>query len=211
MQGIAEELGGDVDVGKDLEVRAPKHHCACAFFLWRERALLQLSVDLTAAEADASLHFAVVGFNDHIFRGVLRSASTEAVEAKGVLIRAATAIVFIFTACIKLTVDQIPVPAAFGFVPAKRNTAAVVVNLNASILKNGNLNFFTVSCLCLVNRVGEDLKKRVLTSFKPIRAKNNRGALSNSVRALEGFYTLIIILLCVLLICSHWHPSFRKA
>ena len=32
VQGIAEELGGDIDVGEDLEVGAPKNHSTRAFF-----------------------------------------------------------------------------------------------------------------------------------------------------------------------------------
>ena len=211
VQGVAEELGGNIDVGKDLEVGAPKNDRTRAFFFRGERSFLQFTVDLAAAEADTAFYFSVVGFDNHIFRSVLRCARTKTVQAEGVFVCAATAVVFVFTACIKLTVNQIPVPATFGLVPSERNTASVVVNFNASVLKNGNLNFFTVSGLSLVNRVGENFKEGMLASFKSVRAENNRGALSNSVGAFEGFYTLIVILLRVLLLCSHWHSSFRKA
>ena len=83
---------------------------------------------------------AIIRINVHIFRAVLRSTRAKTVKTEGILISGVLVVVIVFTACVKLTVNKIPVPSAFCFVVSKGNTAAVVVNLNRMVLICGYFN-----------------------------------------------------------------------
>ena len=192
---VTEKVVGDIDVGKDLKIGSPMHHGTRALFLGGEGSLLQFSHDLALLEGDGALGGAVVGFDHHKFRAVLCRAGAKTVQTQRIFVGRVAAVVFVFTAGVKLAVDQIPVPAPLTFVPAKGNTASVVIHHNALIGVDGDLNFVAVSFLCLVHRVGKDLKKGVLTALQAVGAENNRRALAHAVGALEGFDALIVILL----------------
>ena len=87
----------------------------------------------------------------HVFGGILCGARAKAVEAEGIFIRAATLVVVIFTACVQLAEDQIPVPAFLLFVVAQRNAAPVVVHLNGAIQKSRDGDQLAVTLTGLVH------------------------------------------------------------
>ena len=77
--------------------------------------------------------------NVHIFARILRSTRAETVQAKTVAVHTALVVV-IFTAGIKLAVNQLPVVSALGLVVVKGNTASVVAHLDRAVHKARNLN-----------------------------------------------------------------------
>ena len=88
----------------------------------------------------------------HIFGTVLRCAKTKTVKTEGIEIIFALALV-ILTACVKLTENKLPVILFLFHIPVKRNTSAVVLNLNGHIGKACNLDNLAVAFLSLVNGV----------------------------------------------------------
>ena len=178
------------------------HHGARALFLGREGTLLQLAVHVTLLEGDAALDLAVVGLYGHKLRAALGRAGTKTVKTQGILVGAALVVV-VFTACVKLAVDQIPVPASLGLVPAKRNAASAVVHLDALVEEDLDADLRAVTLSRLVHRVGKDLKKGMLAALKAVRAEDDRRALAYAIRAFQGLYALIVVFLLNVFLACH--------
>ena len=114
----------------------------------------------------------------------MRGARAKTVQTKGIFVRAAALVVFVFAACVKLAENKFPVVASLLLVESKGNAASAVIYFYGKIVKGSYGNDIAVPLACLVNRIREDLKKRMLTALKPVRAKNNARALSYTVSTL---------------------------
>ena len=155
---------------------------------------------------------AVVGGNVHKFRAVLGRAGAKTVQTQRELVGSTLLVVVVFTACVKLTVNEIPVPASLRLVVSKGNTASVVVNLDGMVRKGSNGDLFSIALLRLVNRVGEDLKEGMLAALKSVRAEDNAGAFPDTVGALQRLDALIVVA-CFCFFCvlyCHGNGSFHR-
>ena len=135
----------------------------------------------------------VVAADDvHIFRGILRCAGAKAVEAEGILVARALAVV-VFAAGVKLAVDEIPVVALFDGVPVDRTAAAAVLDLDGMVGEARDGDDAAKALPRLVNGVGEDLKKGVLAPLDPVRPKDDGGALAHPVGSLQLFDAFVAV------------------
>ena len=195
-QRFLEPLDRNVDRRKYFQVRTPFNGSASARFI---RGLHGKRLFLGAHHfAFLEMELVFVTFaphgNVHVFGSVLRCARTQAVRAQGVIVVAALVVV-VFAAGVQLAEDQFPVEALLHRVPVKRAAAAVIFHLDGFVLENGQRDKVAISLARLVNRVGKDLKYRVLAAVKAVRAENNRRSqaytllvfqLSNAIVAVCG-------------------------
>ena len=132
-------------------------------------------------------------------------AAAEQVQPAIELVSRVTVIIIIFTACIKLAINELPVPALLVLVVSKRNASTEILDLYGKIAELTNNYLIAVTFSCLVNRVGKYLKERMLATDKVIRAKYYGRSFSYSVGTLKAFYTLIVII--SFLFNSHTYPT----
>jgi len=121
----------------------------------------------------------------HIFRGILRCAEAQSIQAEGVFIAAVAVVGVIFSAGIKLAENKLPIKLRFIFIIIHRNTAAKILHFNGAVYITSYHNPIAKPLARLVNRVGEDFKNRVLAALQPVRAKDNGRTLAHPVRAFE--------------------------
>ena len=88
----------------------------------------------------------------HIFRRILSSTGTKTIKAKAVFIVFAC-VVAVFSTCIKLAENKLPVEAIFIFIIIYRYSSAKVFNGNRFILIPCYFYFFTIALTSLINRV----------------------------------------------------------
>ena len=154
MKYLANALGSYIDVGEYVLVGSPMYYRTRALFFLFKLTLLQNSgYRLTLFEGNVSLHLAVVGINIHKFGAVLSCAGAETVKAERIFVGRAAVVVIVFTACVKLTVNKIPVPSFFLFVISQRNASSVVVYGDAVILVKDGKDTVTVTLSRFVHRV----------------------------------------------------------
>ena len=141
-----------------------------------------------------------------VFRSILGSTRTQAVQAQGILI--VFAILAILAAGIHFTEYQLPVIAFFFFVVVYGTTTAKVFHFHAQVFITGDDDGITVTFPSLVDGVGEDLKHCVLTAFQVIRAENNRRAFADTLLILQHGNTAVAVLF--LSFCCHnfYLPNF---
>ena len=183
VHGINEELRWDSYIGKDFDIGAPADHGTRAALTLFKRARSKLACRVALFKADGVQLVPVKGLHLHVLGGILRGARAKTVQTKRIFIRAAL-VVFVFAACVKLAENELPVVASLLLVESKGNTASAVIYFYGKIVKYGYGNDIAVPLACFVNRIREDLKKRMLTALKPVRAKNNARALSYTVSTL---------------------------
>ena len=195
-QQVLKKCNRNADIGEDLQVRLPMHHSTGApGFFAGEGTLLQLAVHLALAESDGALGGTVVGVNLHVFRAVLRCAGAKTVKPQRIFVGRRLGVVVVFSSGVELAINQVPVPAPLGFVPAKRNAAPEILNRQAAVAIDGGNNPGPVPFARFVNGIGENFKKRVLAALQTVRAEDNGGTLADTVRTFEGFDALIVVLL----------------
>jgi hypothetical protein len=138
----------------------------------------------------------VVGVDLKKLGGILSCAGAETVKTERKLVGTAAGVVVIFTACVELTVNELPVVAVVFFVVVQRNAASSVLNLYGMVAVSGDGDNVTVALSRLVNGVGEDLEKGVATALKAVGAEDYRGTFADSVSALQLFDGLVVIVIC---------------
>jgi len=128
-------VGGNVDIGKHVEVGQPAR--ARAGFA---AAVGRLDPELIALFAHGLAAFKVQGVfvpvapdgHVHIARGILRRARAEAVEAEGVFVVVAVQVV-VLAAGVELAVHELPVEALFLGVIVHRAAAAHVLDFDTVV------------------------------------------------------------------------------
>jgi hypothetical protein len=105
-------------------------------------------------------------------------------------------VVVIFTACIKLAINELPVIFSFVLVVIEGNASSEVLDGDDAILGSSDIDAVTVSFSRLIDGVGENLKYGMLTALQPVRAEDDGRTLTYTVRALQKLDTVIIIYLC---------------
>ena len=141
----------------------------------------------------------------HIFRGVLRGAGAQPVQAKGIFIILAV-VVFILAAGIHLTEDQLPVVALLVLVPVHGAAAAEILHLDGLVRVSGDGDEIAKALPRLINGIGENLKHGMFAALQPIRAENDRRTLAHAVRTLEHGDAVVAVSICRSL-CHMFHPS----
>ena len=131
----------------------------------------------------------------HVFRGVLRGARAEAVEAERVLVVFAL-VVFILAAGVHFAEDQLPVVALLLLVPVHRTAAPEILHLNGLVFVARNGYNIAESLARLVDRVRENFKHCVLAALQPVRAEDDAGAFAHALRALEHRDAVIAVSRC---------------
>ena len=116
----------------------------------------------------------------HVFRGVLRGARAEAVEAERVLVVFAL-VVLILAAGVHFAEDQLPVVALLLLVPVHRTAAPEILHLNGLVFVARNGYNIAKSLARLVDRVRENFKHCVLAALQPVGAEDDaRGVCARS-------------------------------
>ena len=193
------------NVGEHLQIRFPTD--GGAGILFGVRLLVQPANVFALFKMQGIFIPVAAHLHIHIFRRILGSAGTKAVQAQRKLIVFAR-IGVVFTACIQLTKHQFPVEPLLFFVEIHRHTAAKILYFDRTVLVTGGHNALAVSLARLVNGVGQYLKHRVFAALQPIRAKNNRRAFAHPGSALQHFDAVVSIFL---LFGCHVVPSFMSS
>ena len=129
----------------------------------------------------------------HIFRGILRCAEAQSIQAEGVFIAAVAVVGVIFSAGIKLAENKLPIKLRFIFIIIHRNTAAKILHFNGAVYITSYHNPIAKPLARLVNGVGEDFKNRVLAALQPVGAEDDAGPLADPVRPLQTGDTVVVI------------------
>ena len=181
---------GDVDIGEHQLVRLPVKAGAGLFPVGRllfqaalVSALFKVQIVPVAVPADGGVK---------IFRGVLRGACAEAVQAEAVFIIFA-GIVVVFAACVHLAEDQLPVVALLLLVPVHGAAAAEVLALDALVEIARQCYNAAIARAGLVDGVRQDLEHRVFAALEPVRAEDHRRPFPDPVLALELGYALVAV------------------
>ena len=169
-----------VNIGENLKVRLPFDFRAGVLFCVRllvesAHVFPMLEMERVPEPIPADIHI-------HIFRCVLGRAQAQAVQAQGILVAFRGSVV-IFAAGVQLAEHQLPVVPVLVFIVVHRNTSPVILHLNGAVLKPGQHDLPPKALSRLVNRIGEDLKNRVLASLNAVGAENDRRTFPDPVRA----------------------------
>ena len=181
----------DVDVGEDREVGPPadlRAGGAAAGLL-----LLKAADILPVLEMQGVFKAVAVDLHVHVFGGILGRAEPQPVEAEGVFV-ALPLVGLVFAARIELAEDELPVVALLPLVVVHRDAPAEILDLDRLVAVAGDEDLVPVPLARLVDRVGENLKHRVLAALQPVRAEDYPRALAYPVGALEGGNTLVAVI-----------------
>ena len=189
-----EEFVGHVYIGEYLEVGTPAGLGACLLLI--AGLLFQSAYVVALLEVEVVLEAIAYDLDVHELRGELRRAQTESVQSERELVAVAARVVL--SACVELAVDELPVIALLGVVEVDGAAASEVLDLNVVVAEMGYHYLAAEARSRLVYGVGDDLEDRVLAAVETVRAEYYRGALSDSVRALEHGDTVVAV---VLLFC----------
>ena len=173
---------GHVDVREHLQIRPPAD--GRAGLLAVGRGALQPADDFAVAEVQGVLFPVAPDGHIHVFRGVLRGARAEAVEAERVLVVFAL-VVLILAAGVHFAEDQLPVVALLLLVPVHRTAAPEILHLNGLVFVARNGYNIAESLARLVDRVRENFKHCVLAALQPVGAEDDARAFAYALRALE--------------------------
>src|SRR5699024_8621342 len=88
---------------------------------------------------------------------------------------------------------EIPVPTLFGLVVIDRDTAAEVLDLDAVVIEEGDVDAVAVAVARFVDRIRDDLKDRMGAAFHPVGAEDDSRALAHPVCALERLDTFVAV------------------
>ena len=185
----------DVDVRKDVQVRQPVGDGTGLFpiRLGFAQFLPRLSCHIAALKAQVVAIAVTSNCHLHVPGSVLRGAGSQPVQPQGKTI-VSGGVVVILAACIKFTVNQLPVPALLTAVPVQRAASAEVLHFDALIPVIGQDDQVTVSFACFVNGVGEDLEYCVLAAIQSVRAENDSRTQSDTVSSLQLGNAVIAVL-----------------
>ena len=189
----------DVDVGKDVEIGLPAE--GGAGLLPVGRLFVQLADDLALFKMERILEAVAADGGVKIFRGVLRGACAEAVQAERVFIVAARVVV-VFATGVEFAEDEFPVVFLFLLVPVHGAAAAKILDLERVVEELRHDDRVAVALARLVDGVGENLKRRVLAALQTVRAENDRWALAYPVGPFEGRDGFISVSLLFFHSCS---------
>ena len=184
---------GHVDVREHLQIRPPADGRASLFAVGR--GALEPADDLAVAKMQGVFLPVAPDGHIHVFRGVLRGARAEAVEAERVLVVFAL-VVFILAAGVHFAEDQLPVVALLLLVPVHRTAAPEILHLNGLVFVARNGYNIAESLARLVDRVRKNFKHRVLAALQPVRAEDDAGAFAHALRALEHRDAVIAVSRC---------------
>ena len=184
----------DVDVGENLKVGLPSDRRAGLSGVRRlfREAFLCAGPVFALFEVQAVLEPVAHDGDVHVFRGILRRAGTETVQAERELIVFA-GVVLVLAACVQLAEHELPVIALFLFVPFDRDAAAVVGDFDRAVRIADSRDVGAVALARLVDGVGEDFEHCVLAALQTVRAENDARALAHAVRALQRGYTVVAV------------------
>ena len=184
----------DVDIREYLEIGFPADGCAGLARVRRllGEAFLGAGLVLALFKVQAVLEAVTDDGDVHVLRGILRCTGTKAVQTERKLIVFAS-VVLVFAASVQLAEDKLPVVTLLVFVPFDRDTAAVVSDFDRAVRVARGNDLGAVALSCLVDRVGQNLKDRVLAAFQSVRAEDNTRALAHTVRALQRGDTFIAV------------------
>ena len=181
-KNIKEVALGDVDIGKDFNIRLPAGRCAGLFPIRRLNE--HFALDLAFGKMERILVPVAPDSNIHILGGVLRGARAETVQTERVFVVAAV-VIFILAAGVQLTVDKLPVEALFRGVPVHGTAAAEILYLNGLVIVESYRYNIAEALARLVDGVGENFKYGVLTALQSVGAEDNARTLAHPVGALE--------------------------
>ena len=176
----------DVDIREYLKIGLPADGRAGLARVRRLFGVAFLGAGLVFAlfKVQAVLEAVTDDSDVHVLRGILRRAGAQTVQAERKLIVFA-GVVLVLAACVQLAEDQLPVVALLVFVPFDRDTAAMVSDFDRAVRIARGDDLGAVALSCLVDRVGQNLKDRVLAALQSVRAEDNARALAHTVRALQ--------------------------
>ena len=121
----------------------------------------------------------------HKFRRILGCTETKAVETEGELITSIFRVRVVLSAGIHLTEYQLPVVLLLVLVIVHRDSAAEILDTNALVEILCDNDFLTIALSGLVDGVGENLKKGVLTAVHSVGAKDDSRTFADPVRPLQ--------------------------
>jgi hypothetical protein len=113
--------------------------------------------------------FVSVAPGDHleIFTGILCGASPQPVESQAEFIIAAC-IVVVLAAFIQLALLEFPFLTVLFCVPVQSNPSGAIFQFQCPVTETADINPVAKSLTGFVDRVGQDLKKGMLTSIQSV-------------------------------------------
>ena len=182
LDGVLVIFEGNIDVGKDLQIRLPLD--AGTGLSTLPRLLLQTAHILAVFKVQREAGAVAVNLRVHIFRGVLRGAKTQTVQTQRIFIDFA-AVVVVFAPRVHLAENQFPVEALFLVIVIDGDAASEVLHLHRTIRKAGDNDLAAVALARFVDGVGKDFKDRMTAALDAVRTEDNGGALAHAVGAFQ--------------------------
>ena len=186
---------GDVDVREHIQIRQPVNAGAgLALLALRQGTGLQITHDLAFFKVQGVFFSLPPDGDVHVAAGILGGAGAQAVETQGKLVVFAVFVV-IFAAGVQLAEHQLPVEAAFLFVPVHRAATAHVLHLNGEVGKSRHGDEPPMALPGLVNGVGQYFKYGVLAALQAVGAEDDPRTLAHTIRTLETGNAFVVVVL----------------